>query len=179
MTNGRRGVPAPGLYNSSMPKPLGYFITWGTYGTRLHGDPRGTIHRLSNEYGTPTIENDPDMLAEMQENLKYDPVFLAKEQMCFIEEILPPVCERGHWKYETGACGPDHVHVVLVSEHDPKIIRKLLKRWVGQALSERWSLDPETDRTWWAEGGSIRWLKDASYLGNAINYVTRQRATVD
>ena len=27
---------------------------WGTYGTRLHGDARGTVDREHNEYGTPT-----------------------------------------------------------------------------------------------------------------------------
>lgn len=160
-----------------MPKPLGYFFTWGTYGARLHGDPRGTIARTHNEYGDPIVEGDQELWDQMNTNLKYDPIYLTREQMRYIESLVPSICERGHWNYHIDAAGPDHVHVVLTSEHDPKTIRKLLKRWIGQELSARWQLDP--GRTWWAEGGSIRWLKDESYLSNATNYVRRQRATLE
>src|SRR5208337_1876850 len=31
--------------------------------------------------------------------------------------------------------------------------------------------------TWWAECGSIRWITDEEYYSNAMQYVTRQRAT--
>jgi REP element-mobilizing transposase RayT len=158
-----------------MPIPLAYFITWGTYGARLHGDPRGTVARSHNEYGDPIIEDDHEMWDQMNANLKYDPIFFDKQQMRFVESTIPAICERGYWTHHTDATGPDHVHIVLTSDHDPKIIRKLLKRWIGQELSTKWTLDP--GRIWWAEGGSIRWLKNESYLRNAINYVQRQRAT--
>jgi hypothetical protein len=42
--------------------------------------------------------------------------------MCFVEAIIPDACVRGHWRYLTGAAGPDHVHNVLTSEHDPETI---------------------------------------------------------
>jgi hypothetical protein len=32
--------------------PLGYHITFGTYGTRLHRDPRGTVDRSVNNSAT-------------------------------------------------------------------------------------------------------------------------------
>ncbi|MCH8164939.1 MAG: hypothetical protein IH889_04955 [Planctomycetes bacterium] len=32
--------------------PLAYHITFGTYGTRLHGDPRGTVDRTLNNRAT-------------------------------------------------------------------------------------------------------------------------------
>src|SRR5688500_18791040 len=37
---------------------LAYHITWGTYGTRLHGDPRKTVDRLHNQYGDPVLGYD-------------------------------------------------------------------------------------------------------------------------
>src|SRR2546421_11369035 len=43
-----------------MSRPLAYHITWGTYGTRLHGDGRGTVDREHNEYGTPVLGPDPE-----------------------------------------------------------------------------------------------------------------------
>jgi hypothetical protein len=36
-------------------RPLAYHITWGTYGTRLHGDKRGTVDRENNAFGTPVL----------------------------------------------------------------------------------------------------------------------------
>jgi REP element-mobilizing transposase RayT len=122
-----------------MSRPLGYFLSWGTYGTRLHGDPRGTVDRSSTDRGDPVLG----------------------------------ICERGLWKYHTCAAAPDHVHVILTSEHEPKTIRRILKRWLGQSMSERWPL--AEGATWWAECGSIKWLIDAPYFANATGYVTRQR----
>jgi len=51
----------------------------------------------------------------------------------------------------------------------------LIKRWLGQELSEKWTLPQGA--TWWAEDGSIRWLFEERYFGNAIDYVARQRTT--
>jgi hypothetical protein len=61
------------------------------------------------------------------------------------------------------------VHAVLDFPFDPKVVRGLLKRWLGQGMSERWGL--LAGATWWAEAGSIRW----AYEGD---YVEGQRATV-
>jgi hypothetical protein len=40
--------------------PLAYHITFGTYGTRLHGDERGTVERAHNVYGEPIVGMDAD-----------------------------------------------------------------------------------------------------------------------
>lgn len=160
-----------------MPRPLAYHITWGTYGTRLHGDlhgdARGTVDRNHNQPGTPVLGPDPEREAEEIEFRKFPPVELTKEQRLFIESALPEICQRGHWELFTRAAGPDHVHVVLRSTFDPEVIRRLLKRWVGEALSEKWPQEP--GRTWWAEGGSIKWVMDRPYLANATGYVRRQQ----
>ena len=37
---------------------LAFHITWGTYGTRLHGDPRGTVDRNHNHFGDPVLGYD-------------------------------------------------------------------------------------------------------------------------
>jgi hypothetical protein len=42
------------------PYPLAYHITFGTYGTRLHGDERGTVDRSMNHPGDPVIGAEPD-----------------------------------------------------------------------------------------------------------------------
>lgn len=154
---------------------LAYHITWGTYGTRLHGDPRGTVDREHNQFGTPVLGFDEHRWEREKMNLKFPPIRLTREQMIFIENAIPNLCERGYWKYHTCAAGPDHVHTVLTSEHPPATIRRLIKRWLGQELSQQWTIPKGA--TWWAECGSIRWIGDDAYFANATAYVSRQRAT--
>ena len=33
--------------------PMGFHITWGTYGARLHRSPKPLVERDPNEYGAP------------------------------------------------------------------------------------------------------------------------------
>lgn len=58
--------------------------------------------------------------------------------------------------------------MILASEHDPRIIRRLFKRWLGESLSEKYPLPDGA--TWWAECGSIRWITDDAYYANALRY---------
>ncbi|MGD0140842.1 MAG: hypothetical protein ABSD28_18415 [Tepidisphaeraceae bacterium] len=156
-------------------KVIAYHITWGTYGTRLHGDPRGTVDREHNQRGSPILGFDEHRWEQEKQRLKFPPVRLMDEQRIFAESLIPNVCQRGHWTHRSCAVGSDHVHVILTSEHDPETIRRLLKRWLGQELSRHYPLPPGA--TWWAECGSIRWITEEEYYSNALQYVTRQRAT--
>ena len=161
---------------------LAFHITWGTYGTRLHGDPRGTVDRTHNEFGTPVLGYDQHRWEREKENLNFDPVILTREQMIFIEQSIPKICQRGGWDYITCAVGPDHVHTILKSKVDPEKIRRLLKRWLTQELFKKYATEPScpqpgTGASWWAECGSIRWIDNERYYENATRYVTDQRAT--
>ena len=117
-------------------KPLAYHITWGTYGTRLHGDPRKTVVRGDNVYGTPVLGLNRALWEEMKGNLKFAPRRLTREQMVYVERIVPEVCARGGWEHRESAAGPDHVHVVLTSGQEPSVIRRILKRWGRRCRSD-------------------------------------------
>src|SRR3954447_20734219 len=155
-------------------RPIAYHITFGTYGTRLHGDERGTVDRSMNKPGDPIIGADPAWWERERERLKFDPVVLRREQMVHAEGVIPTLCTRGGWEYHVGAGGPDHVHVLLTSEAEGDAVRKWLKRWLGEAMSSEWPR-PE-GATWWAEGGSVKWVWERDYFENIFNYLNRQRA---
>jgi REP element-mobilizing transposase RayT len=135
------------------------------------------VSRDQNEFGTPVLRCDEHLWEREKGNLKYTPVILTRDQMRFIESTIAALCDRGYWKYHTCAAGPDHVHNVLTSEHDPESVRRLLKRWLGQELTVQWPRAAEESPTWWAECGSIRWIADDAYFRNATRYVTGQRAS--
>jgi REP element-mobilizing transposase RayT len=155
-------------------EPLAYHITFGTYGTRLHGDARGTVDRTMNQPGDPIIGSDPALWKHEHNRMNFPPVELDAEKMSYAQSLVPAICERGKWKYHTCAAGPDHVHIVLTTKSDGQAVRKWVKRWLGEGMSLRWPL-PE-GATWWAEGGSVKWIWKQDYFENVYGYVHRQRA---
>ena len=157
--------------------PLAYHVTFGTYGTRLHGDYRATVLRAMNRPGTPVFREDPLRLKCERNLMQFAPVLFRQEQREFIEASVPSICQRGGWEYRIAAAGPDHVHVLLSANADGGAVRKWLKRWRGEMLSERWPL--AVGRTWWADGGSVKSIWQEGYLRRAFKYIHRQRATPD
>jgi len=157
--------------------PLAYHITFGTYGTRLHGDPRGTVDRSMNQPGDPIIGADPNRWLRERGSLRFEPAFLSKEQRQFAESVIPDICRQGGWLYHIASAGPDHVHVLLSSSSDGTAVRKWFKRWLGERLSERWPLP--AGKSWWAEGGSVKWVWVQHYFDCVFNYIRRQRITPD
>jgi REP element-mobilizing transposase RayT len=153
--------------------PLAYHITWGTYGTRLHGDRRGTVRREASQFDSPIIGRIDKFRNREIELLRFAPRLLDRQRRSFVESAIPEVCRRGKWKLIDCAAAPDHIHCLLRAQADGQEVRKWLKRWIGQALSSRWPLQP--GQTWWAEGGSVKWIFDERYLESAKQYVSRQR----
>ncbi len=159
------------------PAKTTWHMTFGTYGTRLHGEARPTVDRNHNQRGEPFVKNDPDRAKAERDRMRGEPVYLTGPQRAVIEAIIPDICQRGGWTYRICAAPDeaDHVHVLLDADGsvDPDAVLKWLKRWLGEALTERWGRP--TNGSWWAKAGSTPPVKDESYLNNAYHYIRRQR----
>ncbi|MEM8781384.1 MAG: transposase [Planctomycetota bacterium] len=154
-----------------------WHLTFGTYGTRLHGDARPTVDREHNRFGTPFVTADPSRLLREREAMAAEAVVLTSDQRGHVERTIPSICERGGWSYRIAAAPEegDHVHVLLAADpkRHGKEVRRWLKQWLTASLNERW---PRTTR-WWAHGGSTKAVKNAAYLRNVLAYIARQRST--
>ncbi len=159
------------------PHRTSWHITFGTYGTRLHYGLRPTVDKQHNRFGTPFLPFNPAEERFIRNRLNFSPGLLNDEQQSFIEDLLPVLCDRGGWDYRIGAAGTDHVH--FLCDVDPEIhgdrVRRLVQRWLAQALCQVWPLLP--GQTWWAEEGSNKVVRNQPYLNNAYGYIFRQRAT--
>lgn len=154
-----------------------WHITFGTYGTRLHGGIAATVDKEHNQQGEPFLAPNVERERLATSMMKFPEKQLTSEQRRFTETILPEVCERGGWLYRIAAAQSDHVHVlcdVLRETHGEKV-RRLIKRWLGQAFSKNWPLAPGA--RWWAVEGSNKAIHDEIYLNNAYQYIMRQRTT--
>jgi len=157
------------------PNRTTWHITFGTYGTRLHGDDRPTVDRQHNERGMPFVEPDPQRQSAERDRMRFPPIYLTAQQCRFIQQVMPSICRRGGWERRTDAAQADHVHVLLDVDravHGEKV-RRLIKRWLGQALKARWPL--RKGATWWAEEGSNVPVDDETHLNNAFDYIEKQR----
>lgn len=129
--------------------PQAYHITWGTYGTRLHGDDRPTVDLEHNQYGDPFVAPDPQREEEIRRNLAHDPVYLTCEQRIAVERGIRETAEKYRWVIHAIAPQRDHVHVVISAMRDGKPLREALKAAASRELNTAWG-----KKRWWAEGGA-------------------------
>jgi hypothetical protein len=160
-----------------LPPLTPWHITFGTYGTRLHGGKAPTVDKKHNERGTLFLPRNPSREESDRERMKFPPRYFTMVQRLLVEAQLPSICERGGWQFRTCAAGSDHVH--LLCDVKPAVhgeqVRRLVKRWLGQALSTNWPLPDGA--TWWAEEGSNIPVHELECLNNCYAYIVRQRAT--
>jgi REP element-mobilizing transposase RayT len=154
--------------------PLAYHITFGTYGTRLHGSDRPTVDRSQNKFGEPIVGRDVEWETVERSLLKFPPRILDIDQRLFIQNQIPDICIRGKWEHFTAAAAKDHIHNIIRAQVEGVDVRKWLKRWISQAMNVRWPLLP--DEVWWAECGSVKWIWEQDYYDRAVKYVNDQRA---
>ncbi len=159
------------------PVRTSWHITFGAYGTRLHYGPHPTVDKQHNGRRTPFHSHKPALERVVRHRLNHPPRLLTEEQQVFVEELLPALCERGGWDCRVGSASGDHVHLLcdIVPDIHGERVRRLLKRWLSQALSQIWPL--ESGQSWWADEGSNKAVREHQYLNNVYGYILRQRTT--
>ena len=148
--------------------PLGYLITFRTYGTWLPGDARGTVDDTHNEFDTPTIPETPGREREARRRMVEPPIVLDVKQRSCAEAAIRGVCEYRNWKMWEIAVQTNHVHVVVSAESKPDPILNSFKSWVTRGLNDAKLVSRDHV---WARGGSKRYLWDQASLEGAIRYV--------
>lgn len=157
-----------------MDDPLGYFLTWVTYGTWLPGDARGWV-----EYRHGWRLPDPVREREAAAKMIEDACRLSAEQRDEVERQIAETCLHRGWHLHAVNCRSNHVHVVVsAGDTSPKTIRASLKAWATRRLKKHAACLADASgydagrENWWAERGSTRFLYDVSSLDAAVLYVT-------
>jgi REP element-mobilizing transposase RayT len=144
--------------------PLGFFLTWSTYGTWLPGDERGWI-----EYQSGWKFPDPIRVLESKARMSEDACRLNHAKRMAVEEQIAETCKYRSWHLHAVNCRSNHIHVVLSAPQTaPKKIRTDLKAWATRCLKEGFD---HSRKNWWAERGSTRYINSEDDLDAAIVYV--------
>jgi REP element-mobilizing transposase RayT len=157
-----------------LPEPLGYFLTWTTYGTWLPGDERGWVKR-GRGHQLPDSPLRLEALARMAE----DACRLDEDERRLVEVTIADHCRIRGWTLRAVNCRSNHLHVVVTAGVQPSEVRRQLKAWTARKLkqirSESDTTSPELPTAvrdqWWTERGSKRYLNDEASLEAAILYV--------
>jgi len=144
--------------------PLGFLITWNTYGTWLPGDSRGWV-----EYHNGWQLPNPILELEAAASMAEDACRLNHAERTAVEQQIAETCTHRGWHLHAVNCRSNHMHVVVTAfETAPKKIRADLKAWTTRCLKEKF--DPLRE-CWWADRGSIRFLFGDPSLETAVIYV--------
>jgi len=149
------------MYN----EPLGYFITFTTRGSWLHGDERGSIVR-----GGQFVPPNPNWVKKEMANLNDPPLLFPIEQRKTIEAGLRKLCTRRNWFLHEINVRTNHVHIVLTAKDiQPERVMSDLKAKATRVLRQAKFLEDE--RKPWTEHGSTVYLFTQEKLDAACHYV--------
>ncbi len=150
--------------------PAGYFITFHTYGTWLHGDIRGSIERHGqNIPGTPMIEPDSSRVQFEMSRLKQPPVRFNLKQRQTIQSTMVEIINYNTWQLHAINVRVEHIHVVLTAQKSPEKIMNQFKSWSTRKMRENnlW----KSKKSPWSRHGSTRYLWNEKEINDACKYV--------
>lgn len=150
-------------------KPLGYFITIHTYGTRLHGDVRGSVDRQHNIPGTPFLNEDEPRASRELGYMNEPPLELSAESRFVVDATIREVCEYRRWNMHAVHPRTTHVHVVVTASHSPERVMNDFKGNCTRDMREAETIPMTTEP--WVYHGSTRYLNTPVSLARAIQYV--------
>jgi len=157
------------VYTPPVNGPAGYFLTFTTYGTRLHGDPRGSVLRHENAVGTPAFAPNPVRNRFERELMPTSPMRFTEDQRRTVAAAIAEVCEHRHWRLHAVNVRTNHVHVVVTSAAPIDQVLNAFKAYATRKLRGS-ALLKEHDRAW-ARHGSTRFLRDEQDVIDAVSYV--------
>ena len=155
------------------PLPLAYLITFTCYGTRLHGDPSGSVDLDHNIPGTPYLPANPRRVLAHEEKLKQDRCTLDRARREAVLQAIREVCSHRGWNLFAAHVRSTHAHFVVSAQEAPEKVLNDVKAYASRSLN-RASLDRNAPRRW-SRHGSTRYLWKQEHVGAAIHYVIREQ----
>lgn len=148
----------------------GYFLTWHTYGTWLHGDEAGSVDVAHNRFGTPRLAPDQARFDLALHAMKHGPVTLSFTARILVDDAMRRHCRIRAWDLRALAVRSNHVHVVIANpESPPEQMVKQLKEWGTRKLRVHRIIGPRQRA--WADHASTGYLYEPGSLDEKIRYV--------
>ena len=149
--------------------PIAYLVTLRTFGTWLHGDARGSHHRLHRTYGTPPLPGRPRWEAVERLQARAPARLLDARSRAIVERVASDVCAYHGWDMLAANARTNHVHLVVATGGAPEDLVRSLKSWLTRRLVEAGALPPKTRL--WSRHASTVYLWTVRSRDQAVHYV--------
>ncbi|MDA0205631.1 MAG: transposase [Acidobacteria bacterium] len=146
---------------------MAYFITFTCYGTRLHGDDKGSVDREHCAPGTAYAEASAARMKYERSRMGADPCLLGPEERFVVLKMIQNVCVRCGYTLNAAHVRTNHVHVVVAGDDDPEDVMGRMK---GRASFELNRLSGRSKKRW-SRHGSTRYLWTEEEVVDTVNYV--------
>jgi REP element-mobilizing transposase RayT len=149
--------------------PVGFLLTFRCFGTWLHGNPRGSVDRFHNIYGTPKLGREPARVRYERELMTRPPVRLNAKRRAATEKGVKEACAKRGWHLWAVQARTNHVHAVVTANSNSKKVRSTLKAYATKSMRESgcWL----SAKTPWSHRGGRKYLWTEKELYGAIAYV--------
>lgn len=149
--------------------PIGYLITWTTYGTRLPGDPRGSVTRPENKPNHQHRRPNLTVQRMAQKAMRESPLVLSPEMRHAVHEAIEQLCSFRGWSAHAINVRTNHVHVVVSAEARAETVMSQMKSFGTRALRTAGMIG-DRSRVW-TKHGSTRYLFHGRDIERSVNYV--------
>lgn len=149
---------------------LAYFLTWTNYGTRVHGDERGSVDDTHNTPGTDVLLPDPSREARVAMSMVEEPLLLDGRMREIVMRAIEGHAKLRGWRIDALNVRSNHVHVVIAApSHEPAIVVAQLKSWSTRRLRESGAIG--TRKRVWTRMASTRYINTEASRLAAVDYV--------
>jgi REP element-mobilizing transposase RayT len=150
--------------------PLAHLITFRCYGTWLHGDARGSVDRLHNQYKAAYAPANENRGRHNEGMLKSKPLVLDASQRSSVENAIRETCIHRRWTLHAINVRTNHVHtVVSIGDNKSELALNAFKANATRQMRQdgRWTMSHSP----WVDKGSRRNLWNERSVDRAIDYV--------
>lgn len=149
--------------------PQAYLITIRSYGTWLHGDERGAVDRIHNQYNTPRLAANPYLEKSDERQLLHTAIIFDLKQRIVIEQAIREVCLCRGYNLLAVNFRTNHAHIVVVAACKPELIMNSFKSYATRSLRLAGIFSDSVKP--WSRHGSTRYLWKEWHVEAAVNYV--------
>ncbi len=162
-----RGVIAARL-GGVADEPIGYLITFRSYGTWLPGDGRGWT-AWGSAFPQPAHAGHPGLEADQRARMRGEPVVLGSEERACVAESIRETCAALGWRLHALNVRTNHVHGVVSGAAGPERMMTTIKAWATRGLRASGLIADGLPV--WSRHGSTAYLWNEEELERACEYV--------
>ena len=137
------------------------------YGTRLHGDERGSVDRENCAPETAYVSASPPRMKYERLRMKSAPYLWGSEERSVVLDVIQDVCAGSCYVLSAAHVRTNHVHVVVAGDADPEGVMGRIK---GRASFELNRIEGRSSKRW-SRHGSTRYLWTDEAVVQAVRYV--------